>query len=204
MIGILDYGMGNIKSVYNSLDWEGFDVEIVSDVAQLDDLTHLIVPGVGAYFKAMENLKEKALIQPLQDFVASGRPVLGICLGMQILSTLGTEGHETPGLDWISGRVDLMELDDLPVPHMGWNALFFHQSHPILEGIKDHVDYYFVHSYRFHIESESDLIASTEYGSLFPSIVAKNNVVGVQFHPEKSQENGLRMLSNFCEWDGTC
>ncbi len=129
---------------------------------------------------------------------------MGICLGMQILADMGTEGGDIQGLGLIPGRVVPIDAPGLSLPHVGWNNVHQTQPHPLLESIRNNVDFYFVHSYRFETEDSRHVLARTEYGSWFPSFVAKGNVAGAQFHPEKSQANGLRLLDNFCCWDGTC
>jgi glutamine amidotransferase len=141
----------------------------------------------------------------VNDFAASGKPLMGICLGMQILSSIGSENTISDGLGLIPGEVKLMEgPENLKLPHVGWNNISLSQDHILLEGIKKNIDFYFVHSYCFHVHNKSQSIASTEYGNVFTSIVANENVFGTQFHPEKSQKNGLRILDNFCLWDGKC
>jgi len=204
-IGIIDYGMGNIKSLSNALKVLGFDCRICSDPAGIADLSHLIVPGVGAYKLAADNLSNRGFVQPLRNHSISGRPLLGICLGMQLLSTTGTEPVLCNGLDLIPGEVvHLPDSLEYPCPHVGWNSLNFEWEHPVFSNLKKSVDYYFVHSFQFIPNSKEDILAHTEYGMPFCSIVARNNIVGVQFHPEKSQEQGLRLLENFVSWDGQC
>lgn len=204
IIGIVDYGMGNINSVYNSLNYLGYEARIVKAAQEMVHCTHLIIPGVGAYNKAMANIRELGLEAPISHHLKAGKPLLGICLGMQILSDSGDEGGGTNGLGFIPGSVQFLELGSLPVPHVGWNALNFNFEHPICKNLKRHVDFYFVHSYYFHTTNEAHVLASTDYGKQFPAIVAKDNIVGIQFHPEKSQDNGLLLIENFCEWDGQC
>jgi glutamine amidotransferase len=131
--------------------------------------------------------------------------VLGICLGMQLLATAGVEGGLTPGLALVSGRVvPLAAKPGLRIPHVGWNEIHHRRKHPVLKGIRDDVDFYFVHSYRFAADDPRDVYAEAEYGEPFSAIVGRANVVGAQFHPEKSQANGLRILDNFCSWSGVC
>lgn len=204
-IGILDYGMGNINSVYNALMHLGYDPEIVNHADAIQSCSHLIIPGVGAYAKAMHAITENGLDLAIKEHAALGKPLLGICLGMQILSDIGDEGAETKGLGFIKGRVELLDIEPLPVPHVGWNSLTFNFDHPLCQNLKKHVDFYFVHSYFFHAEDEKNVLAQAEYGKQFPAIVVNQNVIGIQFHPEKSQDNGLLLIENFCEWDGlTC
>ena len=204
IIGILNYGVGNINSVYNSLIYLGYEPEIVTTPEEIEKYTHLIVPGVGSYGKAMSNIVELGFDIAIVKHAQQGKPLLGICLGMQILSEFGEEGGKIKGLGLILGEVKLLDLVDLPVPHMGWNSLNFNFDHPICINLKKHVDFYFVHSYFFNVHDEKNVLASTDYGKQFPAIVTKDNVVGIQFHPEKSQDNGLLLIENFCEWDGKC
>lgn len=204
-IGILDIGMGNIRSVFNAIYENGFDPIIVDSVAQLDDMTHLVIPGVGAYRTAMSHIAEKNFYAPLKEFAESGRPLLGICLGMQILSDSGVEGGVSEGLGVIHGEVLPLDVsEELRVPHVGWNEVVFDVNHPIFEEVKTDRDFYFVHSYAFNCANQNEVIAHTNYGKKITCIVGKGNVVGIQFHPEKSQVNGLKILENFCSWDGLC
>jgi glutamine amidotransferase len=204
IIGVLDYGMGNINSVFNSLSYLGYESRIVSSAQEIEECSHLIVPGVGSYATAMVNIIELGLDIEMAKHAQQGKPLLGICLGMQILSTSGQEGGAVNGLGLIPGSVELLDLFDLPVPHVGWNSLQFNFDHPISHNVKKHVDFYFVHSYFFNAENDKDILATTQYGKQFSAIVAKKNIVGVQFHPEKSQDNGLLLIENFCEWNGEC
>lgn len=204
MIGILDYGMGNISSVKNSLNYLGFDTKIINETVELDyDVTHLIVPGVGSYAKAMFNLRDRKLDKLIYKFVESGKPYLGICLGMQLLSSIGYEDGITNGLDLIKGEVIPFNIS-LHVPHVGWNNLEYKQNHVILGKNVNYIDFYFVHSFYFKTYNETDILTSTSYEIEFCSTVARDNIIGVQFHPEKSQEPGLILLENFCLWDGKC
>lgn len=205
IIGILDYGMGNINSVFNSLSYLGYEPEIVTSSQDIERCSHLIVPGVGSYGKAMANITELGVDVAIKRHAELGKPLLGICLGMQILSEVGEEGGEFSGLGLIPGRVKLLDLADLPVPHVGWNSLNFNNpSHPMFQNLKKHVDFYFVHSYFFDVDNKQHVLAATEYGDQFAAIVGRDNIVGIQFHPEKSQDNGLLLMENFCEWDGQC
>ncbi len=204
MIGILDIGMGNLRSVENAVYQNGFDAAVVSAAANLDNLTHLILPGVGNFSAAVPELMDRQLKKPLLDFVARGRPLLGTCLGMQLLMSMSEEGDKNIGLDLISGPVRRLRVEGLRVPHVGWNVLNVIQPHPIFEGIKSRCDFYFVHSYAVVCERNADLLATTDYGGDVTAVVGHGNVVGVQFHPEKSQLNGLRLIENFCRWDGNC
>ncbi|WP_374324113.1 imidazole glycerol phosphate synthase subunit HisH [Azonexus sp.] len=203
-IGVIDIGIGNLGSLRNALYSQGWDTQPVRTPDEFNEISHLILPGVGSFATAMQRLSQSRLLEAIRDFAASGRPILGICLGMQLLAEFGSEGGETEGLGLVPGRVVPLAVSDLRLPHVGWNNAHQSRKHPVLDGIRDDVDFYFVHSYRFVAADTSAVIAQTEYGETFPSIVGKSNVIGTQFHPEKSQANGLRLLDNFCIWDGTC
>ena len=153
----------------------------------------------------MQRLHAAELVEPIRYHAAEGRPIMGICLGMQLLADFGVEGGESEGLGLIPGDVVPLErTHNLRLPHVGWNVLHPQQQHPLLKGVRTDVDFYFVHSYFFNAQSETDIIGTTEYGLSYPSFVASDSIVGVQFHPEKSQRNGLRLLDNFCLWGGVC
>lgn len=205
MIAILDCEMGNLQSVFHGVDSMGYDCEILKSSEVSEENTHLILPGVGNYHQVMtsqdiENVKETVL-----NFAETGRPILGICLGMQLLSDWGDEGGGKEGLGLIGGKVERMFEDEANrLPHVGWNSVNFQQDHPLFFGLKDNLDFYFVHSYQFKPRHNESIFATTNHGRDFTSVVAMKNIIGVQFHPEKSQTNGLKMLENFCAWDGQC
>lgn len=200
MVGILDYGMGNLMSVSNALDYLKIKNTIVEDSEKIKTLSHLIIPGVGAFPYAMDIIRSRELFDPILDFANEGNPVLGVCLGMQLLASHGEEMKKTDGLGLISGRVSKIETK-YRIPHMGWNGLKIQRDHPILRGVKKDSDVYFVHSYCFQCANQSNILTSTEYGVIFTSMIAneEGNVIGAQFHPEKSQKQGLRILKNFSE-----
>lgn len=204
-IGIVDIGIGNIGSLRNAVDSQGWDVSTVSTAADMASVTHLLLPGVGAFSAAMERLASTGLDKAINEFAASGKPVMGICLGMQLLADSGTEGGVVAGLGLIHGDVrPIRRTPGFALPHVGWNEVMQVRSHPLLKGIRADVDFYFVHGFRFVSQAPESIIAETDYCERFPSIVGMNNVLGVQFHPEKSQINGLRLIDNFCMWDGKC
>lgn len=203
VVGIINYGMGNLRSVSNAFEHIGFDTRYVETSDQVSEVSHLVVPGVGAFHTAMGRLVDLGLDQAIREFAASGRPVLGLCLGMQLLGSAGTEGSGSEGLGLIPGTIRRLPAGR-PIPHVGWNSMSTEKSHPILERVKSGRDFYFVHSFWFDPADESDVLGRTDYGSAFPCAVARDNVVGFQFHPEKSQVNGLQILENFGDWDGTC
>lgn len=204
-IGILKMPMGNLRSAYNAVHQSGLDALFVDKEVDLDTLSHLIVPGVGNFKAVMQHLEEEGLPNRIRAFAASGRPLLGICAGMQLLAEHGTESGDTQGLGLVHGSVDrLPEGDGLVLPHVGWSGVTFRFDHPVIDGVKHGRDFYFVHSYALQTTCEEEVLGESEYGTRFVSIVARDNVVGFQFHPEKSQANGLKLIENFCHWDGKC
>lgn len=204
-IGLLRMPIGNLQSAWNALYELGFDPVFLDEDSDFDGFSHLIVPGVGNYKAVMAHLEAKGLPDKIRNFAASGRPTLGICVGMQLLATNGTESGETEGLGFISARVErLPGGPGMPLPHVGWSTVDLTRPHPVTENLKQGRDFYFVHSYAMQCDDPVDRIGVTNYGTDFGSIVGRDNVVGFQFHPEKSQANGLKLLENFCHWDGTC
>lgn len=198
IVGILDYGMGNLTSVKNTFDFLKIKSVFIEQASQFDEISHLIIPGVGAFPYAMESILEKKMFEPIVNFANDGKPVLGICLGMQLLASKSDEMTLTDGLNLIPGHVKMLQTSH-PIPHMGWNGINTIHPHPILRGVKNNADVYFVHSFYFETTDSENVVAETDYGVNFPSIVANEagNVIGIQFHPEKSQKQGLRILSNF-------
>ncbi len=206
MIAILDYGMGNLRSVHKALEKKGFQAVITQEPAELKKAAGLVVPGVGAYGKAMENLRRLELIKPICAFIESGRPFLGICLGLQLLFSGSEEFGFQKGLSLLKGRVVRFAFSPpsgssrenlLKVPHMGWNAVHIQKRSFALDGIADDAHFYFVHSY-YPIPEEREIIATTtDYGGEFVSSISLGNLFACQFHPEKSQRLGLRILKNF-------
>ena len=204
-IGLLRMPIGNLQSAWNALYELGFDPAFVDEDSDFDDFSHLIVPGVGNYKAVMAHLEAKGLPDKIRAFAASGRPTLGICVGMQLLATTGTESGDTEGLGFIPARVERLQGGPgMPLPHVGWSTVALTRPHPVTENLKQGRDFYFVHSYAMQCDDPVDCIGVTNYGTDFGSIVGRDNVVGFQFHPEKSQANGLKLLENFCHWDGTC
>jgi glutamine amidotransferase len=204
-IGVIDVGIGNIGSLRGALYSQGWDTQTVATAGDMANITHLFLPGVGSFAVAMQRLHAAGLVDPIRQHATEGRPLMGICLGMQLLADRGLEGGASEGLGLIHGEVALLEITPkLRLPHVGWNVLHPQQQHPLLNGIRTNVDFYFVHSYFFNARRDVDVVGTTEYGMSYPSFVASGSVVGVQFHPEKSQRNGLRLLDNFCLWDGSC
>ncbi len=195
---ILDYGSGNVKSVFNLVSSLVDFVEISNDVKDITEATHLILPGVGSFGSSMEKIKNQIPLDLLEKEVKENKkPFLGICVGMQVLADKGYEFGEFDGLGWISGEVKKLDSGDLPLPHIGWNNINIARDTSLLAGLDSEQDFYFVHSYVFEESDENDALAKTEYGENFTSIVNKDNIFGVQFHPEKSQKAGKLLLKNF-------
>ena len=193
---ILDYGAGNLHSVARAVTHAGARPLITSNPRYVPEAEALIVPGVGAAADTMLNLRRRHLVDPIREYIASGRPFLGVCMGQQALFDVSEEGGEHECLGVLPGRVVRLP-DGLKVPHMGWNQVRIVRPHPIFEGIADSSYFYFVHSYYPRPDDPSIIIGETDYGVTFPSVVARDNIVATQFHPEKSGETGLRMYSNF-------
>ena len=198
MIVIIDYNVGNLKSVMGAFSRIGVDAVVSRDKEMIRKADAIVLPGVGTFPVAMENLKKYDLIDILNERKNAGIPILGICLGMQILFEKGYEVKETAGLGFIPGTVEYMDIDE-KVPHMGWNQLHFAKKHPILKYVQENDDVYFVHSYMAHCLDEQ-LIAYTDYGNnKVTALVSNNNVIGCQFHPEKSGTVGKQILLAFKE-----
>lgn len=196
VIGIIDYGMGNLHSVKGALDFLGIDNFISSDKARLSTADALILPGVGAFPDAMDSLRRDGL----DDFIreqTKTKKLLGICLGMQLLLEKSEEVRACEGLGLIRGEVVRIKAPGLKIPHMGWNDLRFPRESPLTAGLSEGDYVYFVHSYRAELACEADLIAYTEYGERIPALIGSGNVWGAQFHPEKSERVGLQILRNF-------
>lgn len=198
MIVIIDYNVGNLKSVENAFLRIGLETIVSRDHEVIRRADGIVLPGVGTFPVAMENLKKYDLIDILNERKNAGIPILGICLGMQILFEKGTEIKDTQGLGFLKGEVRLMEVD-AKIPHMGWNELIFQQNHPLLKNIKEKDYVYFVHSYMAY-PTDDELVAYCEYGGeKITAFVAKDNVMGCQFHPEKSGAVGQKILLAFKE-----
>jgi len=196
-IAILDYGVGNLRSVSNALEYLGFSCRITADARELERADAILLPGVGAFPDAAAKLRGKKLNSEI-TLQAKRKPVLGICLGMQLLFDESVEIRPTPGLGLIPGRVERIGTD-LKLPHIGWNSLHFEGDCPIFKGVEEGSRVYFVHSFCGHAACEDDVAAVTDYGGPVLAAVRRGNVYGCQFHPEKSGETGLQILRNFGE-----
>ena len=208
MIAIVDYQAGNLRSVERALGKLGFPSKITCDSEEILGAERLIFPGVGAAGQAMDDLRESGLDLTLRDAFHEGKPFLGICLGAQIILERSEE-NDAVCLGLLPGTVRRFPAetasptgDRLKVPHMGWNALRLVRPHPVLTGIRDTDEFYFVHAYYPEPASEGHVIGTTDYGRVFPSVIGGGNLLAMQFHPEKSGVPGLRILDNFCRWDG--
>ena len=193
-MAVVNYGVGNLRSIRKGLEKSGATVQITHNPKDLRSSDAIGLPGVGAFAPAAKNLA------PITDVVAeamkNGTPILGVCLGLQLLFTRSSEGGSIRGLDFISGEVVKLP-ESLKIPQMGWNTIDFVQSHPLLEGVKNHSYVYFVHSYYPQPSDPKVIVATTDYGVRFASMVAKKNIFATQFHPEKSSKTGLTILKNF-------
>lgn len=201
MISILDYGMANLRSVQKGFEHVGAPAEIISRPEQIDRAGKLVLPGVGAFQDAVATLRQLGHDQAIKRHIESGKPFLGICLGLQMLFDVGYEDGEHRGLGVFRGACVRFDVDQPPmrlkVPHMGWNQLNMERPSPVLEGLPEGCGVYFVHSYHVVPQDASLIATTTDYGRPFVSSIWKDNVTATQFHPEKSQKVGLRILSNF-------
>ena len=195
MIAVVDYGIGNLGSVTKGFRRAGAEVELSGDPEVLRRADALVLPGDGAFAAAMAEIEGRGLTPVLREAIERGTPLLGICIGMQLLFEESEEHGQYRGLGVLPGRVRRFE-GELPVPHMGWNTLRSRRPHPVMDGVEDGAHVYFVHSY-YCDASDDVVIAASDYGREFPAIVGRGNVLGLQFHPEKSQGVGLRLAANF-------
>ncbi len=201
MIGIIDYGLGNLASVAGAVRKVGFEPVITADAGQLREADKLVLPGVGAFGDGMANIRSRGLIEPLTEMVLKRRkPILGICLGFQLLGRHSTEFGDHEGLGWINADIRPFEAaKDLRVPHVGWNEIYQKGDSVLFDGVPDESLVYYVHKYRMVGELNGALIGVGDYGGAFIAAVQQGNIFGTQFHPEKSQRHGLAMLKNFLE-----
>ena len=204
---IIDYGSGNLRSAAKAFermaDETGGGVLVTSDPEAVASADRIVLPGVGAFADCRAGLMAvDGMFEAISSRIAQGTPFLGICVGMQLMATRGLEHGETPGFDWIPGSVEALSPSDpaLKIPHMGWNALEEVADHPVLQGIAPGAHVYFVHSYHLAVVDPQHRLATTRHGEALTAIVGRDNLVGTQFHPEKSQETGLRLIANFLSW----
>jgi imidazole glycerol-phosphate synthase subunit HisH len=207
-VAIVDYGINNVRSVRNAVDYCGFDPVVTHDAATIADASHVILPGVGAFGDAMTNIRARGIDDMLDRQVREkGKPFLAVCLGMQLLARTSEEHADNDechrGLSWFDADVLRLKPNDprLKIPHMGWNVVSRERDHPILKNIRDsNLAFYFVHSFAMRCENEGDVVGRAQYGQAVTAIVAKDNIVATQFHPEKSQDSGIELLGNFLRW----
>ena len=205
MIAIIDYGMGNLRSVHKAFEAVGQRAVVTRDVTTIKNASHVVLPGVGAFGDCMANLERYGLIEPIRSTIQSGKPFLGICLGLQLLFTESEEFGLHKGLGIVAGRVRRFMVDKhegrgLKIPHIGWNQANFQRACPLFDGIADGANWYFVHSYFVDPSDRQIAATTTTYGIPFVSSIWRDNVVGCQFHPEKSQTVGLQLIKNFGLW----
>jgi imidazole glycerol-phosphate synthase subunit HisH len=196
-IAVLDYGMGNLRSVEKALEHVGAEALITSDPATAEEADGLVLPGVGAFPKAMKRIRELRFDALARDWAAAGRPLLGICLGMQLLFERSSENGGARGLGLLDGEVTAIGAPGLKVPHIGWEPVSWTRSAPFLDGLEDGTPFYFVHSFAARPAQADDVLGTAECGERFACVVERSSIRGVQFHPEKSSAAGLRLLSNF-------
>ena len=204
MVGIVDYGMGNLLSVYNAFDYLGEDVKICKTPNDLNDTDHIVIPGVGAFKDCIQLLSDQGFIEKLHENVINkAKPTLGICLGMQVMAKTGYEFGIHNGLGWFDAEVKKIDVinTSLKLPNIGWNEINQAYQHPLFDGISNMSDFYLVHSYFMECNDQSDILATYQYGeSDVTAAVIRDNIFATQFHPEKSQDTGLKLLSNFMKW----
>jgi imidazole glycerol-phosphate synthase subunit HisH len=199
---IVDYGSGNLRSAAKALAAAGADVRVTADPAEVANATRIVLPGVGAFADCRAGLDRlPGMVETLERVVhRGGRPFLGICVGMQLMAEAGLEHGRHPGLGWIRGEVVPLAPRPVKIPHMGWNELQLARPHPLFEGIAGGAHAYFVHGYHLRPADPADLLASVDYAGPVAAAIGRANMLGVQFHPEKSQATGLRLLANFLAW----
>jgi imidazole glycerol-phosphate synthase subunit HisH len=197
VIAIVDYGMGNRRSVEKALEHVGARAAITAEHDMIRSADGVILPGVGAFPRAMRNIEAAGLVEPLLDRYMAGGPILGVCLGMQLLFGRSSEHESSAGLDFLAGEVRRHDSRGERLPHIGWNLVTFRRPSPLTEGLGDAAAFYHVHSFSCEPAQDEDVVGLGEYGTPFVSIVERGNLMGVQFHPEKSSRDGLTLLSNF-------
>lgn len=201
MIAVIDYGVGNLGSITKALEYVGASVVLTNDPGVARQAEKLVLPGVGAFGDGMKNLRERGWLSVLEEEVRQRKkPFLGVCLGMQLLAKKSYEFGEHEGLGWVNAEVRKLEVAPLKVPQVGWNTVLWTREHPLLSGVPKQSDFYFVHSYELLPEKNGAVIGIVEYGGDIVAAVAWENVFATQFHPEKSQKDGLKILENFMKW----
>lgn len=203
MVAIIDYGAGNLSSVKKALDYLGAESEITQDTEKILTASHVILPGVGSFGDAMHSMQERGLVETVKTAALSGKPFLGICLGLQLLFESSDESPDVKGLGILNGKIITIPKDTgLKVPHMGWNSVSLKQNNGIFSNIEDNSYFYFVHSYYLDGADEDVIAATAEYGVTIECAVQKGNLCATQFHPEKSSKIGLKLLENFLKSEG--
>lgn len=198
---VIDYDAGNLRSVARALTHVGANPRVSADPSDIDHAGALVLPGVGAAADTMKNLRDRNLVEPIREYIAAGRPFLGVCMGLQALLDYSEEGGREECLGVVSGSVKRFPGGPgVKVPHMGWNTVEWVREHPVLAGIPSGSYFYFVHGYYPTVDDPAVALGETEYGVTFPSMIARGYLVATQFHPEKSGEDGLRLYANFVDW----
>jgi imidazole glycerol-phosphate synthase subunit HisH len=204
MIAIVDYGMGNVRSLSNAVEYIGYDVTITSNGQDIKDAQKVILPGVGAFGDAIAAIREKGLDEILfREVLERGKPMLGICLGLQLLARCSHEHGFHRGLGWLEAEIVKFDpVHKIKIPHIGWNDIYYSNPEPLFQGLKkEERTYYFVHSFYMKCENPENIMATCKYGIDFTAAIHWNNIVATQFHPEKSQDNGIQVLKNFLKWN---
>lgn len=201
MIGILNYGVGNIRAFFKAYSILNIPVRVISSADEIKEVEKLILPGVGAFDSVIEKINKSGLLDILKyEVLEKKKPILGVCVGMQILARKSEEGNQK-GLNWISGDVKKIHFpnnkSNLPIPQIGWNEVYPKNENPLFDGIKENARFYFLHSYVFEEDDKKNSISESNYGGLFTSAIHSENIYATQFHPEKSHGNGLKVLENF-------
>jgi len=199
LVAIIDYGMGNVASVQKALNYLKLENEVTKDAVRIEKAKYIILPGVGSFQQGISNLRKDGLDAILNvQVLDKKKPFLGICLGMQLIASIGTEPDECEGLNWIQGMVTRLQDTGKRVPHLGWNNIEVHDS-PFFKNIPD-LNFYFIHSYHFQVKDESCISATVNYGMEIVAAIHKENILATQFHPEKSQQAGIQLMKNFFEY----
>ena len=196
-VGVIDYGGGNIRSLIQALEKLGTSPELVTSPEQLGPLSHLFFPGQGAFGDCMKKLRGLGLVEPIFEWIQQDKPFFGICVGYQLLFEDSEESPESKGLSVLEGKVVRFREEGIKVPHMGWNSLNIEKNNPLLSGLGEDPRFYFIHSYHIECKQPDEVLATTTYGYEFPSVIKKGNIMGAQFHPEKSHKFGIQFLKNF-------